>query len=145
MLMITFASNSAKLREENQKTLRDMSRLSEVQTTEIQETAAVNATYSEQAIRDEIERTNEAARNRVPLSPTGPIPTVQGQSRGGLIRYFDRGGFAPRGTDTVPAMLSPGEFVINARSARKFYSELVAINAGVRPVYRAAVSCHQCW
>lgn len=57
-------------------------------------------------------------------------------AKGGLVKYLDRGGFLPRGTDTIPAMLSPGEFVINARSARRFYSELQAINAGVRPVYR---------
>jgi len=41
------------------------------------------------------------------------------------------------GTDVVPAMLSPGEVVINAASARKFASQLTAINAGVRPVYRS--------
>jgi hypothetical protein len=33
-------------------------------------------------------------------------------------------------------MLSPGEFVVNARSTRKFFSQLQAINAGVRPVFR---------
>jgi phage tail tape measure protein, TP901 family, core region len=64
-------------------------------------------------------------------------PTVQGKSRGGLIHYFANGGFVPRGTDTIPAMLSKGEFVVNAASSRKFYADLVAINAGVRPVYRA--------
>lgn len=46
-------------------------------------------------------------------------------------------GFAPRGTDTIPAMLSPGEFVVNARSSRKFFSQLLAINAGRMPAYRA--------
>jgi TP901 family phage tail tape measure protein len=63
--------------------------------------------------------------------------TAQGKARGGIIHFFNKGGFAPRGTDTVPAMLTPGEFVVNAASTRKFYSDLVAINAGVRPVYRA--------
>ena len=33
-------------------------------------------------------------------------------------------------------MLSPGEFIVNAKSTRQFFSQLVAINAGVRPVYR---------
>jgi TP901 family phage tail tape measure protein len=65
------------------------------------------------------------------------VGTVQAQAKGGLIQYFADGGFAPRGTDTVPAMLSPGEFVVNSKSARQFYSELVAINAGVRPSYMA--------
>lgn len=58
------------------------------------------------------------------------------KARGGLA-YFDRGGFAPRGTDTIPAMLSPGEFVVNARSTRQFFSQLQAINSGIAPVYRA--------
>lgn len=63
---------------------------------------------------------------------------VQNQSSGGPVRFFNQGGFTPRGTDTVPAMLSPGEFVVNAASSRKFFSELVSINAGQRPVYREA-------
>lgn len=51
---------------------------------------------------------------------------VQGQELG--IRR-QHGGFIPKGTDTVPAMLSPGEFVVNAKSTRRFYSQLVNINA----------------
>lgn len=45
-------------------------------------------------------------------------------------------GGAARGIDTIPAMLSPGEFVMNARSSRKFYSQLQAMNAGQTPSYR---------
>jgi TP901 family phage tail tape measure protein len=52
-------------------------------------------------------------------------------SKGG--RYFAIGG---RGTDTIPAMLSPGEFIVNARSARNFFPQLQAINAGQLPTYR---------
>ncbi len=61
---------------------------------------------------------------------------AQTAARGGMIHYRAMGGFIPKGTDTVPAMLSPGEFVINAAATRKFYSELVAINSGRSPVYR---------
>lgn len=50
-------------------------------------------------------------------------------------RYFAAGG-AARGIDTVPAMLAKNEFVINPSSSRRFYSQLQAINAGSRPVYR---------
>jgi TP901 family phage tail tape measure protein len=57
-------------------------------------------------------------------------------AQGGRVNYFANGGFAPRGTDTIPAMLSPGEFVVNARSTRRFYSQLQALNAGIQPVYR---------
>jgi len=48
-------------------------------------------------------------------------------------RYFATGG---RGTDQIPAMLSRGEFVMNAKSARQFFPQLQAMNAGVRPTYR---------
>jgi len=33
-------------------------------------------------------------------------------------------------------MLSPGEFVINAQSSRRFFSQIQAINAGKQPVFR---------
>lgn len=56
-------------------------------------------------------------------------------SRGGKMRHFVTGGNV--GTDVIPAMLAPGEFVMNAASTRKFASQLVAMNAGVRPVFRS--------
>ena len=34
--------------------------------------------------------------------------------------YKSRGGFIPRGTDTVPAMLTPGEFVIKKEAVQKY-------------------------
>lgn len=40
------------------------------------------------------------------------------RASGGLI-YANRGIFVPRGTDTVPAMLTPGEFVVNRRSVQR--------------------------
>ena len=57
-------------------------------------------------------------------------------SHGGAAWKFLAGG-GPAGTDVIPAMLSPGEVVINAASARRFASQLTAINAGVQPVYRS--------
>ncbi len=56
---------------------------------------------------------------------------------GGLIRHFDVGGFAPRGTDTVPAMLTPGEFVMNRVATQRWFSHLVAMNAGLTPNFRS--------
>jgi len=56
-------------------------------------------------------------------------------ARGGRVgRYLAAGG--PAGTDVVPAWLSRGEFVMNAGSASKFASQLVAMNAGVQPTFR---------
>jgi len=56
-------------------------------------------------------------------------------ARGGRVgRYFAAGG--PVGTDVVPTWLSRGEFVMNAKSANRFASQLVAMNAGVQPAFR---------
>ncbi|HEX4144703.1 MAG TPA: phage tail tape measure protein [Pirellulales bacterium] len=52
-------------------------------------------------------------------------------AHGGMIRRFAFGGAV--GTDTIPAMLSPGEMVMNAAASRNFYPQLTAINAGSRP------------
>jgi len=54
------------------------------------------------------------------------------QSHGGFAGYFAQGG-EPRGVDSINAMLAPGEYVVNAQSAARFHSQLVAMNAGVSP------------
>ena len=84
-----------------------------------------------------------ALNNLTPPNLNAPVQTaalgkkIAGFAKGGLIpRYFDKGGFASRGTDTIPAMLSPGEYVVNARSTRRFFSQLQSMNAGIRPVFR---------
>ena len=61
-------------------------------------------------------------------------------AKGGMVKpsYFVDGGFA-RGTDTVPAMLTPGEFIVNRDSAKSFSPLLSAMNNGglnfASPVY----------
>lgn len=44
------------------------------------------------------------------------------RASGGKVNYLAKGGMPmkPRGTDTVPAMLTPGEWVINRRASRAF-------------------------
>jgi len=53
------------------------------------------------------------------------------RSMGGLIpKYMAAGGFA-RGTDTIPAMLTPGEFVMSKYAVDKYGVEnMKAINSG---------------
>lgn len=43
---------------------------------------------------------------------------AQEMARGGAV-YASRGMFIPRGTDTVPAMLTPGEFVVNRAAVNR--------------------------
>ena len=76
------------------------------------------------SIADIIVAANKAATTK---PKTASVSTPQGvanklkaigfMSSGGMVpKYFANGGFN-RGTDTVPAMLTPGEFVVNRRAA----------------------------
>jgi uncharacterized membrane protein len=70
------------------------------------------------------------------------LPRPQNRAKGGMINYLGDGGvpsyapnpdpsyFKPMGTDTVPAMLTPGEFVVNASATAKHGDLLSAINSG---------------
>jgi TP901 family phage tail tape measure protein len=61
-------------------------------------------------------------------------PFAEFNAHGGRVGYFASGG---QGTDTINAMLSKGEHVTNARSSRRFFSQLQAMNAGQNPVFRS--------
>ena len=54
---------------------------------------------------------------------------------GGKIAYRASGG-PTRGLDTQLTATSPGEFIMNAGSSRKFFTQLQAMNAGQSPQYR---------
>jgi len=56
-------------------------------------------------------------------------------ARGGAV-YASRGMFIPRGTDTVPAMLTPGEFVVNRAAVQRGNNLqlLQAMNGGMNAV-----------
>lgn len=62
--------------------------------------------------------------------------TMAAASGGKAWDYLAAGG-RPRGTDVQPAWLTRGERVINEEASRKFASQLVAMNAGVKPVFRS--------
>jgi hypothetical protein len=59
---------------------------------------------------------------------------LQFEAKGGLINpmKFAMGGFA-KGTDTVPAMLTPGEFVMNKKATNAFGPQLAAMNSSRYP------------
>ena len=65
------------------------------------------------------------------------------KSKGGSVVYASEGqliDFQEKGTDTVPTMLTPGEFVVNARSTKDNLNVLKAINknkGGITPQYLA--------
>jgi TP901 family phage tail tape measure protein len=64
------------------------------------------------------------------VSQINQARTGAGYATGGSV-------FRPRGSDTVPAMLTPGEFVVNARAAQEHLPLLRAINGNNRTVHAA--------
>ncbi|WP_313193704.1 tape measure protein [Shinella zoogloeoides] len=57
---------------------------------------------------------------------------------GGLLGFADGGAVSGPGTstsDSIPAMLSDGEYVVNARATRKHRAVLEAINSGKAPAF----------
>lgn len=53
-----------------------------------------------------------------------------GFASGGVVYAQNGGFFKPKGTDTIPAMLTPGEFVVNKKAASGNMDALKAINSG---------------
>ena len=74
------------------------------------------------------------------LNPANVAPALvepQAKARGGLV-YRAKGGsiFKPKGTDTVPAMLTPGEFVIRKSAVDAIGADtLSVINAANKSIY----------
>lgn len=81
-------------------------------------------------------RLKEELKSLPPGAPgIGGMDTADDDSQ-----YLATGGFVgfpgkAKGSDVVPAWLTPGEFVMNAASTRKFYSQLVDMNRGKQPRY----------
>ena len=84
----------------------------------------------------QLEQAMYAVAAAAQAATTAEAEASQYAATGGLIRHLAGGGTSGRGSDTIPAMLSPGEFVVNAGASRKFFSQLVAMNSGGNPVFR---------
>lgn len=87
----------------------------------------IEAIRSERLNVDALNRFFEAGlvTNQVLIESKGNVivPTELYKASGGTI-------MAPKGTDTVPAMLTPGEFVVNKNAAKKHRHLLHGINSG---------------
>ena len=105
----------------------------EAQQSGLEELAGASAEDTVQALEDAFDGLELHARI-VYDWPAGGGVEPNPVARGGLVvpggvQYFNRGGrvlpFLPKGTDTVPAMLTPGEIVINAAQQGRIASALV--------------------
>ena len=70
----------------------------------------------EAAVKQVEDRAGGSQMAKTGASPMFPPST--GLARGGIV-YANRGIFVPRGTDTVPAMLTPGEFVVRREAVQR--------------------------
>ena len=62
------------------------------------------------------------------LPPGSGTPVVAPLYNKGGVVYASKGMFTPKGSDTVPAMLTPNEYVVNAKSSKKHRGLLDKIN-----------------
>ena len=110
----TSVKDTAKKIKAAKKTIQDavdyISKKTFTTTVSVTIKASVNTAGAIKSISDGASRVSSIARN-IPMT----------QAMGGMV-YRAKGGsiFKPRGTDTVPAMLTPGEFVHNRRAVNTF-------------------------
>ena len=114
-------------------------------TTAVKNVATSIANTAKNVISNPISALKSAAvsvAQRVAAPVLGPIKAISnvasgvkklfGFSQGGLVpRYMANGGSV--GSDTIPAMLSPGEFVMNRSATKQFGPELAAMNNSKYP------------
>ena len=81
----------------------------------------------------------KAPAKKVPVLPDylRAIPGFKFAMGGMVPKYFANGGFN-KGTDTVPAMLTPGEFVVNRKATQQFGPLLSEINSPTFKTPRSA-------
>jgi len=91
------------------------------------QTATINVNSAQLKFSEVMNRGNEKAKEAQNIENQ----KANGMSRGGPV-YASRGIFVPRGTDTIPAMLTPGEFVVNRAAVQRDnnLSILQAMNNG---------------
>lgn len=79
---------------------------------------------SQETYQANVRLTQFAASHGIPIT----------KSRGGIVAGFGSGGSV--GSDTIPAMLTDGEYVVRKDVAQRNRGVLDALNHGVEPVYR---------
>lgn len=94
-----------KLQQELQKTKQQMKQCTQAAK---ELAAAINAIPDHKTITIDIVTNGEVPS----FASTGGMITDHG------VIYRSKGGFTPKGTDTVPAMLTPGEFVMNTKAVK---------------------------
>tara|TARA_Y100001972_G_scaffold128908_1_gene192617 strand:+ start:245 stop:7732 length:7488 start_codon:yes stop_codon:yes gene_type:complete len=108
------------LQEQGQSLAREQAQLAQLQAESAKmEVASAEMNIATATLKFEGEMTRQARETEIAQrqgagAGLGATPLA----RGGVV-YANRGIFVPRGTDTVPAMLTPGEFVVNRQAVQR--------------------------
>jgi hypothetical protein len=122
--------NDGKTTNPNQAKIDELNRLVQISRWRVQN-EKLSATVKDALMDMNVDRITEIKKLGGTPNMTGTIKPA-GYAMGGMVKpkYFNVGGFA-MGTDTVPAMLTPGEFVIRKYAVDNFgVDKLKAINSG---------------
>jgi len=102
-------------------------------TTDSSSTFYTNVTDAGKQVASDIKTSLAAQQQNNNQPPAGQNPIQPGNNHNGGLIYANKGryvNFEPKGTDTVPAMLTPGEFVVNAKATKQNLGLLQQINKG---------------
>ena len=136
-----FGLNAQELKKIFESTTKEEKLINDLRAINAEEQAAAQALMQnqDQAMRDLIASIQQLiAELRAEKDNAGAVAggaivgqPAQPRAKGGVI-YASEGQpiFSPKGTDTVPAMLTPGEFVVNRKAASRNMGALSAINSG---------------
>ena len=136
-----FGLNAQELKKIFESTTKEEKLINDLRAINAEEQAAAQALMQnqDQAMKDLIASIHQLiAELRVEKANAGAAAggaivgePAQPKAKGGVI-YASEGQpvFSPKGTDTVPAMLTPGEFVVNRKATSRNMGALSAINSG---------------
>jgi len=107
------------LNQQGQALAREQAELAELQAQSAKmEVASAEMNIATANLKFEGEMNRQARETERASRGVGSGLGAVGMARGGVV-YANRGIFVPRGTDTVPAMLTPGEFVVNRNAVQR--------------------------
>jgi hypothetical protein len=136
-----FGLNAQELKKIFESTTKEEKLINDLRAINAEEQAAAQALMQnqDQAMKDLIASIHQliaelrAEKANAGAAAGGAIvgEPAQPKAKGGVI-YASEGQpvFSPKGTDTVPAMLTPGEFVVNRKATSRNMGALSAINSG---------------
>jgi hypothetical protein len=129
---VTFNASTSSTTSMTTKALQSLVKTGKEQLAAVQKTASTAKTVAQRQDSAESARwlAQGIASAQAQISKNNSLPVLHRASGGMVPQYLAMGGYA-KGTDVVPAMLTPGEFIVSRGAAANLGLEnLKAINSG---------------